>query len=43
MDVLLLAVGNQVILSQERVALDLVRGWNDTSSLDDGLKLGVDQ
>lgn len=38
-DVLLLAVGNQVVLSEERVTLDLVRGWNDTSCLDDTLKL----
>ena len=39
MDVLLLAICNQVVLSQKRVAFDLVHCWGHTCSLDDGFKL----
>lgn len=38
-DVLLLAVSNQVVLSEKRVAFDLVYCWDDTGGLDDGFKL----
>lgn len=38
-DVLLLAVVNEVLLDEERVALNLVSSRCDTSALDDCLKL----
>lgn len=38
-DVLLLAVVNEILLDKERVALNLVSSWCDTSALDDCLKL----
>jgi hypothetical protein len=36
-DALLFAVGNQVVVSEERVTLDLVGGRDDTGGIDDGL------
>lgn len=39
MDALLLAVLDQVVALQGGVALDLVGSGNDTSAVDDGLKL----
>lgn len=39
MDALLLAVGNQFVALQTRVALNLVGSGNNTGGLDDGLKL----
>jgi hypothetical protein len=39
MDALLLAVGNQLVALQTRVALNLVGSGNNTGGLDDGLKL----
>ena len=39
MDTLLLRVRDQVILRQQRVRLDLERGGNDASCLDDALDL----
>jgi hypothetical protein len=38
-NVLLLAVGHQVVLAEDRVALDLVDCWDDTSCLDNCLEL----
>ena len=40
MDVLLLAVVDERNALEERVALDLVNGGDDTSCLDQGFKLG---
>lgn len=39
MDTLLLAVGNQLVALQTRVAFDLVDSGNNASGLDDGLEL----
>jgi hypothetical protein len=38
-DALLSAVGSQVVVSQERVTLYLVGGRDNTSGIDDDLKL----
>lgn len=40
-DVLLLAVGNELRLDEERVALDLVGSGGDASALDDSLELYI--
>lgn len=39
MDVLLLAVSDELRLDEERVALDLVGSRGDASALDEGLEL----
>lgn len=41
MDVLLLAVLDQVVALQDGVALDLVNGGNDASAVDEGLELSA--
>lgn len=41
MDVLLLAVVNQILLDQKRVALNLVDSRDNSSALDDSLELWV--
>lgn len=41
MDVLLLAVVNEILLDQERVALNLVDSRDNSSALDDSLELQV--
>jgi hypothetical protein len=40
-DVLLLAVVNEILLDQERVALNLVDSRDNSSALDNGLELRV--
>lgn len=39
MDAIILAVGNQVIISQHWMTLDLVNRWNDARGIDNSLKL----
>jgi hypothetical protein len=39
MDVVLFAEGNQIVLSKQGMALNLIDGWNDRCTVDNRLEL----
>jgi hypothetical protein len=41
MDVLLLRIGDQLLTLEKWVALNLIDGWSNSSSFDDGIELFI--